>query len=186
MSSGKINKLQKEFISGNAVGLKDLYQELRGDIVAILISKAMIDPKEAESYFSSALVLFYENVTSGKLNEVRSIKNYICGIALNLIRQEILMKSNMSKRVEEIRLLLYDREKSSRSRKYKEHLKSSCKNALVKLNAKCKRIIIAYYIDGLSMKEIAKALNLSSGDVAKTLKRRCYKQLLSHVKHVAV
>ena len=65
---------------------------------------------------------------------------------------------------------------------HNELMLAKVKKELSKLSERCQKIIIAYYIDGLTMREIATYLGLSSGDVAKTLKSRCFKTLLNYVK----
>ena len=81
-----------------------------------------------------------------------------------------------------MRLLFYDNyDTSIEDLERNEGLVALSKKAFSLLTERCQKIITAYYIYNLSMKEIAAELELSSGDVAKTLKSRCYKYLLTEV-----
>ena len=101
-------------------------------------------------------------------------------------RREVSYHSRAAKKLNDVRLLLYNTNDYSQTDDYKAKLKSICYSAMEKLDSKCRKIIIAYYIDRLTMKEIATYMNLSSGDVAKTLKSRCYKKLISLIKNTSL
>ena len=102
---------------------------------------------------------------------------------MNLARKQIQFVSKTQKKLDEVRLLFYrNNDTTIEERDNKEDLISICQHALKKLSERCQQIIVGYYVQELSMKEIAQNLDLSSGDVAKTLKSRCYKNLLNEVK----
>ena len=84
-----------------------------------------------------------------------------------------------------MKILFYENNDTSLEEvEYKKELIQISKKAMSELTDRCKNIIEAYYIRSMPMKEIATHLNLSSGDVSKTLKNRCYKKLLEVVKNI--
>jgi len=182
MPKENLIELREQFLKGNNVKLKELYKKYRDDVITVTLAKSNVDPLEVESHFNQALIIFYENVVSGKLEELTSIKNYLIGICININRREITYKSKLSEKVEEVRLLLYGENDNMKGDEDTMRLKGIAMNAIKNLTEQCQQIIISYYIDKLTMKEIATYLKLSSGDVAKTLKGRCFKKLLNLVK----
>ena len=50
------------------------------------------------------------------------------------------------------------------------------------LGETCQKVLRLYYFDKMSMVEIAKQLNFSNGDTAKTKKYKCKKELDKKVK----
>ncbi len=176
-----LSRIREEFVSGNTSKLKELYHDYHDDVIRIVLSKKLCGASEAESIFSESLLIFYDNVVSGKITEVSSIKNYLVGICVNSLRNELSAKFRFQDKVNEVRTVLYDNGYDAPKKLHKEELKSICYKAMSELSDKCKSIIEGYYLDRLSMKEIAQKMNLSSGDVAKTLKSRCFKSLMKIV-----
>jgi len=178
----KIPELRQDFINGNTEKLETIYRQYRMDIIKVVTSKNLCPEDQVEDHVSQSFIIFYENIVSGKVTEIKSIKNYLIGICFNQIRRMHNDKTNSQKKVEEIRLLIYEQDNYEMEGGYKEKLESTCFEAMRKLSEKCQKIIEAYYLDKASMKEISNSLNLSSSDVAKTLKSRCYKKLLQYIK----
>lgn len=175
-----LEKYRKAFISGDNSPLKDLYIEYHDDIIRVLTSKkldASLD--QLEGYLNDAFIILYERITSGQLLEVASVKNYLIGTCINLSRREVESKLKVEMKIDELRLHLYNNYDHKQNNDHQQALMKKVMIEMSKLSDRCQAIITAYYIDGLTMKEIAKYLALSSGDVAKTLKSRCYKKLLN-------
>ena len=175
-------ELREEFLFGNTDRLKEIYQDYYDDVLHIVLSKDICSLSEAENAFSESLLIFYENVISKKLTEVKSLKNYLAGICINVIRNELYVKFRHQKKVNEVRLLLYDNGYHKPDTNIKEKLTEICSDAMHQLSEKCRQIIESYYLDRLSMKEVARKLDLASADVAKTLKSRCLKSLSNIVR----
>jgi len=106
-------------------------------------------------------------------------------ICLNLARNEKYQQQRKSKKEDAVRLLLYDNNHNvSEDKGIKAERIKVCKAALKTLSDRCQKILVLYYVHHLKMKEIAEELALSSGDVAKTLKSRCYKSWMTATKTI--
>ena len=139
----------------------------------------------ASDHYTDAIMVLRDNIISGKFKETTNIKNYILTICLNLARNERYIERRRSKKESAVRLLLYEKDHNvNDSQSIKAERIKVCKAALKTLSERCQKILILYYVHNLRMKEIALELELSSGDVAKTLKSRCYKSWMKAVKTI--
>jgi len=177
-----LQEYRQRFLKGDTSLLKELYLEFHDDVINVLKSKKLCPPSETDGYFNEAIIQFYERIAEGKLTEVNSIKNYLIGICINLVRRENVHKLKIETKVDNVRLHLYNNYDYDTTDQHAGLMMEKVKIALNTLSERCQAIIVAYYIDKLTMKEIATYLGLSSGDVAKTLKSRCFKSLMSTIK----
>lgn len=177
MSSQELEVLRKSLIARNSDGLKRLYTECKADCINILFSKKYCDKETAEEVYTDAILILRKNLISLKISELSNPVNYLVSVCVNLVRAQNRKEVNKSKKINEVRLLFYDNgHQPVKEEDNKSELIQKCKAALLKLSERCQQIITAYYVHGLRMKEIAEELELSSSDVAKTLKSRCYKK----------
>jgi len=177
-----LESLREEFQSGNMNRLQEIYLEYHDDIVRIVKSKKLCDPAEVEGYFNECMIQFYEGICDSKILNIKSLKNLLVGICINLILREKDSRLRVEKKIDNVRLHLYEKYDHPSNDDNKAELIHKVKNEMKKLSDRCVKIITSYYINNLTMSEIANQLELSSGDVAKTLKSRCFKKLLTLIK----
>lgn len=181
----QLDTYKEKFLKGDNTPLKELYIEYHDDMARIIKAKRLCDPEKTEDFINDAFIQFYEKIVEGALTEVKSVKNYLIGICVNLKRRDTHHKLKIETKIDEIRLHMYNNYDYTTSDDHNSNLIKRIKSELSKLTDRCQEIIVAYYIDGLTMKEIGTYLNLSSGDVAKTLKSRCFKTLLNNIKSLS-
>jgi len=185
MKTDSLEQLRKELILGDNTQLKDFYIKYIQDCINVLISKNLCSEEESKEVFTEALIIFHKNIINGKIQNLSSVRSYLISTCINLARKKNQYISKTQKKLDEVRLLFYDNNDTTiEERENKEDLISICQKALASLSERCQKIIVAFYIHHLSMKEIAQQLELSSSDVAKTLKSRCHKSLLKEVKNL--
>ncbi len=172
-----LEEIKKELISGNNEWLEVLYIQHKDYFISTLIVKRNCNEDEANDLFTETLLIIYKNVLSGKITTLSSIRSYIVRVGINISQNKNYYKSQAIKKEEEVRSFLYENNEVEKSDNYKDKLIEICQNAIQTLSVRCQQIINAFYLDRMTMKEIASLLNLSSADVAKTLKSRCYKSL---------
>jgi RNA polymerase sigma factor (sigma-70 family) len=120
-----------------------------------------------------ALIVFWEKARKGNLVLTSKISTFIYSICLNLWRKELERKSRLSSE-EKDDVEFIDIEKKERIQ-----IIRTCINDL---GETCKRILMYYYFDGLSMSDIAEKLGYANTDTAKTKKYKCKKRLDELVK----
>lgn len=182
MTIEDVKVFREELIAGNTSQLKTVYINYKDDCVNFLRVKYSNIDQNAEDIFNDALIVLHNNILSEKATYFTSIKSYLISVCVNLCKRNNHLKNNFEKKIEEIRLhfSLFD-DSSIDEEEEKDFMRATSKAALDSLSEKCKTIITYYYLYQMKMKEIAEKLDLSSADVAKTLKSRCFKSLIKKV-----
>lgn len=176
MIKEELAALRKSLIERNHSGLNALYLETKGSCIKILTSKNYCDEETALDVFTEAILIFRKNIISGKITSLTDPVNYLVSVCHNLIKSKNRKEKKISNKESEVRLLFYENGYNTVEESIqKEHLIKICKKALASLTKRCQQILIAFYVHNMSMKEIAEEIELSSSDVAKTLKSRCFK-----------
>ena len=181
----EIQQLRKELISRDNSGLSRIYNMHKADCIRILSVKKICSEESANEIFTEAILVLRKNIISGKITELSNPLSYLVSVCRNLYRADQRKEFNKIKKEQQIISHLYNEgQETTENEDYKEQLVLKCKNGLMKLSERCQQILIAYYVHGLKMKEIALELGLSSSDVAKTLKSRCYKSWINAIKEL--
>lgn len=185
MSNIDLAELRKCLINGDNKRMKEIYLLYRQDCINFLRTKKVSDSSLAADHYTDAIMVLRKNIISGKLSEITNLKNYLLTTCLNVARNERYVEQRRSKKEATVRLLLYDNNHNvNEDKSIKVERIKVCKAALSTLSDRCQKILILYYVHKLRMKEIAEELDLSSGDVAKTLKSRCYKSWMAATKTI--
>ncbi|MDF1697594.1 MAG: sigma-70 family RNA polymerase sigma factor [Saprospiraceae bacterium] len=182
MTIEEVKAFRDELIAGNTSRLKTIYLAFKDDCVNFLNVKFPSANQNSEDIFNDALIVLHNNIVAGKVTHFTSVKSYLISVCVNLCKRNNHLKNNFEKKIEEIRLhfsLFSD--SSIEEEEEKDFMRATSKEALTSLSEKCQTIITYYYLYQMKMKEIAEKLELSSADVAKTLKSRCFKSLIKKV-----
>ena len=157
---------------GDEAALDFLYKKYYRMMTKLVITNSGTE-EEAKDIFQDALIVFWRKVTSGNLVLTSKISTYIYSICLNLWRKELDRKSRQSnEHKDDVEYIDIDREERIR-------IVRKCINELGEI---CRRILMYYYFDGLSMSDIAEKIGYSTTDTAKTKKYKCKKKLDALVK----
>lgn len=183
MYTKPLDSLKKDLAERNSEALQELFLAFRQDCIRILISKQICKPDQAEPLYTDSILLMRKNILSGKMTDLSNPVSYLVSVCRNILRNEQRQEAKKRSKAEQVRLLFYENGYDSVEEiDEKEQRIRNCKEALLTLSERCQQILTAYYVHGMRMKEIASELELSSSDVAKTLKSRCYKSWMSQVK----
>lgn len=185
MTSEALELLRSDFISGKNQKLKEIYLQFKPDCRRVLLSKNYCDANTVEDIYNDAIIIFRKNLIQGKIKELPNLKAYLNSICINLSRENKRKILRSSKKAEEVRLLLYENNHNvvEDDNELSQERINICRKALKTLSERCQNILTSFYVHQMSMKEIAEQLGLSSKDVAKTLKSRCYKSWIAEVKN---
>ena len=154
--------------------LNKLYLEYRKQFLFWATSDYHISKEDAKDLFQDSMVIFVMKIQNGELTELNStLKTYIYGIGKQLIKNKTKTKYNREYRQSQY---------YARSDKYHEIEveDEQFDMVLAEINSMqnpCKSILHAYYLNSLSLQEIAVSLNYSSGKSVKVQKYRCLKTL---------
>lgn len=129
--------------------------------------------QEAKDIYQEALVVFWQKTVSGKLVLTSKISTYLYSICQNLWRKELERKKRLS----------HEEKDSSEYQSFESEEKARIiRECLNQLDETCRKTLMYYYFDGLSMQDIADKLGFANTDTAKTKKYKCKKKLDDLVK----
>lgn len=168
----KDSEVLARIIKGDEKALDFLYKKYYRMMTKLVIMNSGTED-EARDIYQDALVVFWEKARKGNLVLTSKISTFIYSICLNLWRKELERKSRLSSEEKD------DVEFIQIERKERIQIIRSC---IDELGDTCKRILMYYYFDGLSMNEIAEKMGYANNDTAKTKKYKCKKKLDELVK----
>lgn len=183
MTHEELIRLRDDLLHHNSEQLEKIYLKHKHDCVTLLMSKMKVSQSEAEDIFTDALLIFRRNIISRKIQKLSSVKAYLNSTCINMVKESWNYENRIRKKEAAVRLLFYEKNHTPLEEKVRiEELQEICDKAFRQLSKKCQRILIAFYVYKIPMKEIAEEFDFASGDVAKMTKSRCYKQWMKEVK----
>jgi RNA polymerase sigma factor (sigma-70 family) len=170
------------FRSSSALNEKEIFERIqRGDEKALeivykkyyrMMTKMVITnsgtEEEARDIYQEALVVFWQKATSGNLVMTSKMSTYIYSVCQNLWRKELDRKKRLSNEEKDVSVHL-DTETEERNK-----IIAQC---IEQLGDTCKKVLMYYYFEEMSMQDIAEKLGFANTDTAKTKKYKCKKKL---------
>jgi RNA polymerase sigma factor (sigma-70 family) len=157
---------------GDEKALEFLYQKYYRMMTKLVITNSGTE-EEARDVYQDALIVFWQKATSGNLVLTSKMSTYIYSICQNLWRKELDRKKRLSHEEKDTAVLL-DTDSSER-----EKVLAKC---IDQLGETCKKVLMLYYFEEMSMQDIADKLGFANTDTAKTKKYKCKKKLDELVK----
>jgi RNA polymerase sigma factor (sigma-70 family) len=163
-----------EIKNGRQEKLTQIYRAHRDEFISWAGRNFQCGEEIAKDIFQMSMVIFYENIISGKLASLHSsVKTYLFAIGKNKIMEHQLSNKRQQTIQEhfirEPLLEDYSEEKEETIRRVE--------GALVELGEPCKSLLELYYYRSYSIEQIAFTLNYKSNDSAKTQKYKCLTRL---------
>lgn len=175
------------FNSGSKMDEKEIFERIqKGDEKALefiykkyyrMMTKLVITNSgtedEARDVYQDALVVFWQKARSGKLVLTSKISTYVYSICQNLWRKELDRKKRLTNESKD------SSETIDMDSPEREKIMAKCLN---QLGETCRKVLMYYYFDEMSMQEIADKLGFANTDTAKTKKYKCKQKLDELVK----
>jgi RNA polymerase sigma-70 factor (ECF subfamily) len=160
--------------SGDEQPVTEIYRAYRNDFIYWAVRNYGITEEIARDVYQMAVVIFYENIRSGKLTQLQSsAKTYLFGIGKNKVMEELASQRKAQKLQENFR---YEPLPAD-SNEEKEELFKILEVALNELGEPCRTVLDLYYYKNYGIDQIAEALNYKGNDSAKTQKYKCLTRL---------
>jgi RNA polymerase sigma factor (sigma-70 family) len=157
---------------GDETALEVLYKKYYRMMTKMVITNSGTE-EEARDVYQDALIVFWQKATSGNLVLTSKISTYIYSICQNLWRKELDRKKRLSNE-EKDSAVNEDMDAPER-----ERIILQC---IEQLGDTCKKVLMYYYFEEMSMQDIAEKLGFANTDTAKTKKYKCKKKLDDLVK----
>ena len=173
-SSSGMNEAEifERICKGDEKALELLYKKYYRMMTKLVITNSGTE-EEARDVYQDALIVFWQKATSGNLVLTSKMSTYIYSICQNLWRKELDRKKRLSNEEKDSSVTL-DTETTER-----EKIIAKC---IDQLDSTCKKVLMYYYFEEMSMQDIADKLGFANTDTAKTKKYKCKKKLDDLVK----
>lgn len=152
---------------GDERALEFLYKKYYRMMTKLVITNSGTE-EEARDIYQEALIVFWQKATSGNLVLTSKISTYIYSICQNLWRKELDRKKRLSNEERDTPVTM-DNDSAEREKIILKCIES--------LGDTCKKVLMYYYFEELSMQDIAEKLGFANTDTAKTKKYKCKKKL---------
>ena len=168
----KDSQIFEQIKSGDEKALGLLYKKYYRMMTHMVLSNNGTE-QEAKDIYQEALVVFWQKTVSGKLVLTSKISTYIYSICQNLWRKELDRKKRLSNEEKDsVEYQSFETEEKARI----------IRDCLDQMDETCRKVLMYYYFDGLSMQDIADKLGFANTDTTKTKKYKCKKKLDDLVK----
>jgi RNA polymerase sigma factor (sigma-70 family) len=157
---------------GDEKALEFIYKKYYRMMTKLVITNSGTED-EARDIYQDALVVFWQKARSGNLVLTSKISTYVYSICQNLWRKELDRKKRLSNESKDAS------ESIDLDGPEREKIIAKC---LGQLGETCRKVLMYYYFDEMSMQEIADKLGFANTDTAKTKKYKCKQKLDELVK----
>lgn len=174
-----INELK---ISENKT-LKDIYVNHRIPLINQIKRKYNLQDEEAKEIFQLCVIVFYDNVMTGKLDTLSvGLKSYLMGVAHNKVyetyrskRKEVKCKSAFTSMISSI--IQSDTEQTETAQK---RIKSIIEG-IQHIGDPCRTILQMFYYKNRSIKDITLHFNYKNENTTKSLKYKCVQRIKKYI-----
>jgi RNA polymerase sigma factor (sigma-70 family) len=157
---------------GDEKALEFIYKKYYRMMTKLVITNSGTED-EARDVYQDALVVFWQKARSGNLVLTSKISTYVYSICQNLWRKELDRKKRLSNEEKD------SAESLDLDGPEREKIIARC---MEQLGETCRKVLMYYYFDEMSMQEIADKLGFANTDTAKTKKYKCKQKLDELVK----
>ncbi len=165
-------ELFERICNGDEKALEFIYKKYYRMMTKLVITNSGTED-EARDIYQEALVVFWQKARSGNFVLTSKISTYVYSICQNLWRKELDRKKRLSNEEKDSPETL-DLDGPER-----EKIIARC---MEQLGETCRKVLMYYYFDEMSMQEIADKLGFANTDTAKTKKYKCKQKLDELVK----
>ena len=147
------------------------------EFLGIYVQQHAGSEQDAEDVFQEVVVAFIDLVQRDKFRGDSSIKTFLFALNRNIWLNELKKRKRSSAR--EIK---YELEKSTEDPGIAHYMgaregRQQLMELITSLGTVCKQILLAFYYEGLSMKEILEQLHYENEQVVRNKKHKCMKKL---------
>ena len=139
--------------------------------------------EDAEDFFQEAVVVFIDLVRKDKFRGDSSIKTFLYAISRNLWYNELKKRSRAVFRETEYYENTEKETKAIQGSITENEVRRQVLTFLDNLGDNCKKILVLFYYEEKSMRDIFREMNYESEQVARNMKYKCMKKLHELLDH---
>jgi RNA polymerase sigma factor (sigma-70 family) len=138
--------------------------------------------QDAEDVFQETVVSFIEIVKKGKYRMEASIKTFLVSVARNIWLNEVKKRERSGHREKQFELGRDQKEEDVSQQIGELEKKRQLRDLVYQLGEPCRKILLLFYYENLSMKEIVDHLPYENEQVVRNKKYKCLQQLTGLIK----
>ena len=147
------------------------------DFLGIYVQQHSGSDADAEDVFQEVIVAFIDLVQRDKFRGESSIKTFLFALNRNIWLNELKKRKRAAARETK-----YEREQSTEDPGVAHYIgaregRQQLMEVIGRLGSVCQQILLAYYFEGLSMKQILEQLKYENEQVVRNKKHKCMKKL---------
>ncbi|MFH2143719.1 MAG: sigma-70 family RNA polymerase sigma factor [Bacteroidota bacterium] len=133
--------------------------------------------EESEDIFQEAMIIFYNNIRKPGFILECKIKTYIYSVSRRLWLNELKRKGNSLNNISEFESFVKFNDEEENDFEENDNKLKNMDLSLQLLGEPCKSVLTKYYIENMSMQEIAEIMNYTNKENAKNQKYKCLQRL---------
>jgi RNA polymerase sigma factor (sigma-70 family) len=147
------------------------------DFLSIYIQQHSGSREDAEDVFQEVVVAFIDLVQKNKFRGEATVKTFLFALNRNIWLNELKKRKTSA-----VREMKFEQSKPEEEPGIADYIgaregRQELMNVLSGLGEVCQQILVAYYYQNLSMKEILETLHYESEQVVRNKKHKCMKKL---------
>jgi len=163
--------------------IRALYTSYAGYVSSFIISYGASE-QDAQDVFQETVIAFISIVQNGKYRGESNLKTFLVSVAKNIWLNQSKKRERSGKREKvfedsrgqqegDISHLIGDREN-----------REALRELIFRLDESCRKILVLFYYENLSMKEITSHLHYENDQVVRNKKYKCLQCLVEMIKNV--
>lgn len=131
---------------------------------------------DAEDMLQEALIVLWERVRTGRFEYTAKLSTFIYATVKNMWARELARRRREQPAIEDLNLTIAD-DPSVLDDLIQSEQAEKVRNALNRLGDPCKKLLMLYYWEELSMEEIAEEMGFANAQTVKSKKYQCKEML---------
>jgi RNA polymerase sigma factor (sigma-70 family) len=132
---------------------------------------------EAKDIYQEAVIVLYENAQEEEFRLTCKIKTYLYSVSRRLWLKRLAEKGKFVGKIDDFEGFIAFEQDETQDFDEKEQQFSVMQNAMKKLGEPCKTILEDFFVNELSMQQIAEKMGYTNADNAKNQKYKCLMRL---------
>lgn len=153
-----------------------LYRENYKKVQTYILQNSGVE-EDAQDIFQEMIVTFIELAKQGKFRGESSISTFLLALTRNIWLNELKKRGRSQLREEKFQKASDTVDADASKYVINREMRTQLFKLLDQLGETCKKILLAYYYNGLSMREILQQLEYENEQVVRNKKYKCLKQL---------
>jgi RNA polymerase sigma factor (sigma-70 family) len=138
--------------------------------------------QDAEDVFQETVVSFIDSIKKGKYRMEASIKTFLVAVARNIWLNEVKKRDRSGARERQFEHGREQSEMDVSEQITDQEKRGQLRELLYRLGEPCRKILLLFYYENLSMKEIVDHLPYENEQVVRNKKYKCLQQLTGFIK----